>query len=158
MANEELKQRALAFATGLAEAAQSGGLDITAEQSREEPEGVTISFQGEDSRWLIGKAGQALDALQSLASTVINRQAGPRLYITFDADNFRARREATLTKIALEVADQVVSSGNEAVLDPMTALERRIVHKTLQERTDIRTYSEGEEPERYLVIAPATAD
>jgi spoIIIJ-associated protein len=157
MANEELKQRALEFAEGLAEAARAGGMDITAEQTRDEPEGVTISFQGADSRWLIGKAGQALDALQTMASLIVNRQAGSRLYITFDADNYRARREATLHKMATEIADQVVSGGQEAVLDPMSALERRIVHKALQDRADIRTYSEGEEPERYLVIAPAIA-
>ena len=157
MANEELKQRAWDFAQGLADAATDGGMEITAELTRDEPEGVTISFQGEDSRWLIGKAGQALDALQTLASLIINRQAGSRLYITFDADNYRARREATLNKMAAEIADQVVSSGQEAVLDPMSPMERRIVHKALQERGDIRTYSEGEEPERYLVIAPALA-
>lgn len=158
MANEELKKRAVEFAVGLAAAAQAGGMDITAEQTREEPEGVTVSFQGIDSRWLIGKAGQALDALQVIASTVVNRHAGSRLYVTFDADNYRARRESTLTKMALEIADQVVSTGQEAVLDPMSALERRIVHKVLAERADIRTYSEGEEPERYLVIAPMTGD
>ena len=152
MANEELKERAIDFAQGLAAAS---GMEITAELSRDEPEGVTISFNGEDSRWLIGKGGQALDALQTLASLIINRQAAGRLYITFDADNYRARRETTLTKMAVEIADQVVSAGQEAVLDPMSPMERRIIHKALQDRPDIRTYSEGEEPERYLVIAPS---
>lgn len=152
---EELKERALRFAEGLADAAQSGGFDISARLGRSEPEGVTLALDGTDARYLVGKGGQALDALQYLASLAVVRRGSARLHITFDADNYRLRRENTLRQMAQQVADQVISSGQEAVLDPMSGLERRIVHQALQEVPGIRTYSEGEEPERYLVIAPA---
>jgi spoIIIJ-associated protein len=152
MADEEQKQRAVAFAQGVAEAS---GLDLSVEIIRDEPDGVTIAFYGSDARLLIGRAGQGLDALQYLASLVVNRRAAVRIHITFDADEYRVRRENTLIKLATDLAQQVIATGQEAVLDPMSALERRIVHNALAGEMGIRTYSEGEEPERYLVIAPA---
>lgn len=152
---DELKERALEFAEGLAQAARADGFDITARLARSEEEGVTLAFDGADARCLVGRGGQALDALQYIASLAVVRRGSARLHITFDADDYRLRRENQLKKMAQEVADQVVSTGQEAVLDPMTGLERRIVHQALQEVPGIRTYSEGEEPDRYLVIAPA---
>jgi spoIIIJ-associated protein len=152
MADEEQKGRAIAFAKGVAEAS---GLELSAEISRDEPDGVTIAFHGPDARLLIGRSGQCLDALQYLASLVINRRGTARMHITFDADDYRVRRENTLIKLASDLAQQVVATGQEAVLDPMSALERRIVHNALAGEAGVRTYSEGEEPERYLVIAPA---
>jgi spoIIIJ-associated protein len=154
MADEEQKQRALAFAQGLAEAS---GLDVSAAVSRDEPEGVTIAFDGPDARMLIGRSGQCLDALQYIASLIVNRRGTARIHITFDADGYRVRRENTLIRLASELAQQVIATGQEAVLDPMSALERRIVHNALAGEPGVRTYSEGEEPERYLVIAPATS-
>jgi spoIIIJ-associated protein len=154
MADEEQKQRAIAFAKGLAEAS---GLDVSAEIRWEEPDGVTIAFDGPDARLLIGRSGQSLDALQYLCSLVVNRRGAARIHITFDADGYRLRRENTLVKLASDLAQQVIATGQEAVLDPMSALERRIVHNALAGEPGVRTYSEGEEPERYLVIAPAAS-
>ncbi|WP_309714147.1 R3H domain-containing nucleic acid-binding protein [Armatimonas sp.] len=148
---EDLKAQVLEFAQGFAE---TTGLDVTAEVTRDEPEGVLIGFQGTDAKQLIGRGGQVLDALQLIAINSIMGQGRGRLRVTFDADGYRLRREKMLTDMANELADQVASTGQEAVLDPLPPLERRIVHQILTERTDIQTYSEGEEPNRYIVIAP----
>jgi spoIIIJ-associated protein len=147
----ELKKQAIAFAEGFVNAS---GLNLTVNVVKEEPEGITLALGGEDARLLIGKGGQCLDALQYLTTLAVSRRANIRFHITYDADNYRARRENTLLRMATDLADQVIATGQEAVLDPMTAMERRIIHQALVERTGIRTYSEGEEPERYLVIAP----
>lgn len=147
------KERAQAFAEGFA---ASTGLEISARVTSDEPEGVTIAFDGPDARYLVGRAGQVLDALQYIASLSVNRRgSNTRLRVIFDADSYRARREETLRSLAAELADQVRSTGQEAVLDPLSPMERRIVHTALAEESGIRTYSEGEEPERYVIISPA---
>jgi spoIIIJ-associated protein len=148
-----LKQQALEFAEGLVKAS---GLEITASQTREEADGITIAFSGPDARYLVGKGGATLDAIQYLTSLAVTRKSGlNRFHIIYDADGYRERREATLKRLAQDVAAQVVQTGQEAVLDPLSPMERRIVHQALAEQTGVRTYSEGEEPERYIVIAPA---
>lgn len=149
---QELINRAVAFATGLAE---NSGLTVNARVVKEEADGITIAFDGTDARWLVGRGGQALDALQHIALLAVHRRGNQRFHITFDADNYRVRREQTLVNLANELAAQVVATGQEAVLDPLSPMERRIVHQTLTENSQVRTYSEGEEPERYIVIAPA---
>lgn len=150
--NERLIARAVEFAEGIA---ASSGLDVNVSVAKEEPEGVTLAFGGPDARFLVGKGGQVLDALQYLALLSLHKRSGTRFHVTFDADNYRARREQTLINLANDLAQQVMESGQEAVLDPLSPLERRIVHQALSENSAIRTYSEGEEPERYIVIAPA---
>jgi spoIIIJ-associated protein len=148
-----LKRQALEFAEGLAAAS---GLEITAAQVREEADGITIAFSGPDARYLVGKGGATLDAIQYLTSLAVTRKSGlNRFHIIYDADSYRERREATLKRLATDLAAQVLSTGQEAVLDPLSPMERRIVHQALAEQQGIRTYSEGEEPERYIVIAPA---
>jgi len=73
----------------------------------------------------------------------------------FDADDYRIRREKTLKELADDLAAQVLSTGQEAVLDPLSPMERRIVHNALAEIPGVRTYSEGEEPDRFVIISPA---
>ncbi len=153
----EMKERAIAFAEGLAGAS---GLDIFVATRDDGPETIQIAFEGPDSRLLVGRGGQVLDALQYLTQLSGNRRSivqtpGARLRVIYDADSYRARREATLHKLAAELSEQVRATGQEAVLDPLSAMERRIVHQAISEEPGIRTYSEGEEPERYIVIAPA---
>lgn len=149
-----LKEKAIAFAQGFA---QASGLDIEARVASEEPEGVVIAFDGSDARLLIGRNGQGLDSLQFLTLMVIHRRSGggPRLRVIYDADEYRKRREDTLKSLAAELAEQVRATGHEAVLDPLSPMERRIVHTALVDEPGIRTYSEGEEPERYVIISPA---
>jgi spoIIIJ-associated protein len=148
---EELKDKVRAFAEGFA---ISTGLEITCRVAKDEPESITMAFDGPDSRYLVGKAGQALDALQTLALNALVRRSSPRLHVIFDADFYRERREKLLVQMASQLADEVAASGQEAVLDPMSSLERRIVHNVLMEHGGVQTYSEGEEPNRCIVIAP----
>jgi spoIIIJ-associated protein len=152
MMDDDLRTRARRFAE---EVARTSGLDVTVAVTAEEAEGITIAFDGPDARQLVGRNGQVLDALQYLASLAVNRRGGQRLRIIFDAAGYRARREATLRQLAEDLAAQVKSTGQEAVLDPLSPLERRIVHTALAEDPGVRTYSEGEEPERFIIISPA---
>ena len=147
----ELKAKAISFAEGIAAASE---MDLSVRVAKEEPEGITLAFDGSDARCLVGRGGSGLDALQYIALLAVHRRGQGRFHITFDADDYRARREKTLINLATELAAQVVATGQEAVLDPLSPLERRIVHQALSENSGIRTYSEGEEPERYIVIAP----
>ena len=80
------------------------------------------------------------------------RDQRPRL--TVDADGYRARRAETLQRFAQQLAEQVMGSGQEAVTDPLNPMERRIVHTALVDHPDVTTYSEGEEPGRYVVVTP----
>lgn len=149
-----MKERALRFAEGLAEAA-APNLELTVRISAEEPEGVTLAFEGPDAHLMVGRNGQILDSLGFIAGQVLNRRGNARLRILFDADNYRGKRETTLKKLATDLAEQVLATGQEAVLDPLSPMERRIIHNTLAEIGGVRTYSEGEEPQRYIIISPA---
>jgi spoIIIJ-associated protein len=149
---EQLKEQVTTWAQGLASAT---GLDLKVRVARDEPEGITLSFDGPDAGLFSGRKGEVLDALQLLASFSLKGRGYPRLHLLFDADGYRERREQVLTQMASELAEEVVSSGQEAELEPLSAMERRIIHKVLVEIPGIRTYSEGEEPRRYIVIAPA---
>lgn len=95
-----------------------------------------------------------MNALQYLVNIVSGRKMQNGVRATIDANDYRRRREDALTNLANKIADQVVQRGEEAVLDALPAFERRIVHKALSVRTGIVTYSEGEEPNRRVVIAP----
>lgn len=149
---DALKARARAFAEGLAAASE---FDLQVSVASEEPDGVTLAFDGPDAHLLVGRHGQGLDALQFLAMLVVNRHARERLRVVFDADRYRARREEVLVKLARDLAAQVKESGEEAVLDPLSPMERRIVHSALVDDPAVTTYSEGEEPNRYIIISPA---
>ena len=148
---QELKQRIVDFA---AELVATSGLDITVEVTRDTSDSITVAFTGPDSHMLAGRGGRVLDALQLVASHAYVRRGAPRMHVLFDADNYRARREKMLVDMARDLAMQVESTGQEAVLDPLPAMERRIVHQALTEFPGVQTYSEGEDPDRYIVIAP----
>ncbi|GAB4462431.1 MAG: hypothetical protein OHK0029_29270 [Armatimonadaceae bacterium] len=150
---QQLTAQVLEFANGVI---ASAGLDASAETTLEEPDGVTVAFTGPDSRFLVGRGGAVLNALQYLALLSLTKRSNSRFHIIFDADNYRKRREETLRNLASDLARQVLETGQEAVLDPLSPLERRIVHQVLADNPGVRTYSEGEEPERYIVIAPAS--
>jgi spoIIIJ-associated protein len=115
---------------------------------------IQINITGGDSAVLIGKHGQTIDSLQYLVNVIINRHLEERVRISFDVEGYRERREDTLRQHALFLAKKVKESGQEAVLEPLRANERRIVHTALADDPDIYTYSEGTEPERYVVISP----
>ena len=146
-------ERARAYAEAFASASE---LDLTAQVTLDDAEGVTVAFDGPDAPLLAARRGQVLDALQLLATySLRGSRSGPRPpRLTFDAAGYRVKRAATLRQMAQEVADEVKSTGQEAVLDPLSPLERRIVHTALVDDPGVTTYSEGEEPDRYIIISP----
>lgn len=119
-------------------------------------ETLTGTVHGESMGLFIGHHGQTIDAVQHLASRIALRDGeGPRRRIVIDAEGYRARRREALEGQADDAADEAVRFDRAVSLDAMTAGERKIVHDHLRERTDVETHSEGEEPDRHLVITPA---
>lgn len=151
---QAVKDKAIQFAEGVATAA-APDLDLTARVSVDEPEGLVIAFEGPDAARMVGRNGQILDALGFIAGQVINRRGNARLRILFDADDYRKKREVTLVKLATDLSEQVLATGQEAVLDPLSPMERRIIHNVVAEMPGVQTYSEGLEPDRYIIISPA---
>jgi spoIIIJ-associated protein len=135
----------------------SHGLDLDATLAvREDEEAVYATLAGDDLGRLIGRHGQTIDALQYLVNAIVLRSDLPEAKpVVVDAAGYRARREATLTALADRTAERVRSSGEEEALEPMTAVERKIVHLRLKELAGVETRSEGTEPNRFVVVAPA---
>jgi len=125
-------------------------VDIT-----ETDERLTATIVGRELGLAIGKHGQTIDAIQYLANAVVWRGRGEeRKAVVVDAAGYRARREATLESLAKRSADRAISSGRSVELDPMTAVERKVVHVALKETEGVVTRSEGTEPNRFVVIDP----
>lgn len=121
----------------------------------EESEGVLTGLvEGDDVGLLIGHHGHTIDAVQHLAQRIVYRGGSPEARVVIDVGGYRERRAETLRSIALDAAEESLRSGQAVELDPMPAFERRIVHEYLRERGDVQTHSEGQEPERYLVVEP----
>jgi spoIIIJ-associated protein len=118
---------------------------------------VTGTVQGEDLGLFIGRHGQTIDAVQHLAFRVaLARGAGEEgdLRVVIDAEGYRARRTEALQRVADQAAEDARRYGRPVALDAMTASERKLVHEYLRDKGDVETYSEGEEPDRHLVVAP----
>lgn len=115
---------------------------------------VNLDLDGSDVAFLVGKHGEVLNNFQYLINVIANKQLNNGVRVTLDGNDYRERREAALTKQANDIATQVRDRGEEAVLDALPAFERRVVHNALAEMDGITTYSEGEEPNRRVVIAP----
>lgn len=130
------------------------GLELGIETRLGEEDIVHLNITGQNVGLIIGRHGQTLDALQYLANVVANRKPGPRIRIVLDAEGYRKRREETLTRLAHRTADRVIAQGRKIVLEPMNALERRVIHMALRTSPDVETYSEGEDPYRRVVIVP----
>ena len=116
---------------------------------------INLELDGKDAAYLIGKHGEILNAMQYLLNVIVTKQLENGTRITLDGGNYRRKREEALENLAVRIAEQVRDRGEEAVLDALPAFERRVVHKALSEFDGISTYSEGEEPNRRVVIAPA---
>jgi spoIIIJ-associated protein len=113
---------------------------------------LTGSVEGHDVGLFIGRRGQTIDAVQHLAQRIVFQGGSPDARVVIDADGYRERRAEILRSMALDAAEKALDAGQAVALDPMPASERRIVHEYLRERDDVETHSEGEEPERYLVV------
>jgi spoIIIJ-associated protein len=130
------------------------GLDATVEVA-DDGETCTGTVSGDDLGLFIGRHGQTIDAVQHLAQ----RAAGPRSgddarRIVIDAEGYRERREMMLQRQADQAVEDALRSARPVALDAMTASERRLVHEYLRDHDGVQTYSEGDEPDRHLVVAP----
>ncbi|HBC91632.1 MAG TPA: protein jag [Pelotomaculum sp.] len=123
-------------------------------KANEKDHEIQINLEGDDLGILIGRRGETLDSLQYLVNLSVNKNQEVRKKIIIDIEGYRRRREETLRKLALKLADKAKQRGRNVVLEPMSSQERRIIHTVLQGRDDIYTFSEGEEPLRKIVIAP----
>jgi spoIIIJ-associated protein len=123
---------------------------------REDDEVVTVTVSGPDVALLIGRHGQTIDAVQYLLNAIAHRGHGDeRKEVVVDAAGYRERRRATLETLAVRTAQQVQATGEAVELEPMTAVERKVVHLKLKELEGVQTTSEGTEPNRYVVVLPA---
>lgn len=121
----------------------------------EDDDKLYASIRGEKVGVLIGRRGKTLNDLQYLANTIMRCQFSQfRKMIIIDVENYRSRRERTLTQLAKSIARKVDADGREQILEPMTPQERRVIHLALQDYAGVVTYSKGEEPHRKVVIAP----
>jgi len=119
-------------------------------------ETITVSCTGPDLGMLIGRHGQTIDAIQYLANAAMYRgHDDERKEVVVDAAGYRARRRASLEALAVRSAERALADGESVELDPMTAVERKVVHIRLKEFDGVETTSEGTEPNRFVVIRPA---
>lgn len=121
----------------------------------EDADTVTITCTAADVALLIGRHGQTIDAAQYLLNAIAHRGYGDeRKEVVVDAAGYRERRRATLESLAVRTAQQVQLTGERVELEPMTAVERKVVHLRLKEFEGVETSSEGTEPNRYVVVLP----
>ena len=128
------------------------GVDVTIDMGTD-PEGNVYGFiQGDTLGILIGRRGETLDALQYLTSLKVNRGRESYTRVTLDTENYRAKREDTLIRLANRMANRALRTGRKVSLEPMNPYERRIIHFALQQNEGVTTHSEGDEPNRHVVI------
>lgn len=131
-----------------------GAMGIVARvEVRETDDEVFVTCSGDDLGLLIGKHGQTIDALQAVANAAVYR-SGTHKSVTVDAAGYRDRRRLTLEGIAVRSAERA-AQGERVLLEPMSPVERKVVHERLKEFPGVQTASEGTEPNRYVVVLPA---
>ena len=134
---------------------EASDLEVTAVVGSVQGRYVNVTIDGKDASYLVGKHGEVINALQYLVNIVSNRRFRNGIRATIECNDYRRKREEQLIGLAKQISAQVIERNEECVLDALPAFERRIVHRALQEIEGVSTYSEGEEPNRRVVIAPA---
>lgn len=129
-------------------------MNVTATAEAEEGEQVHINILTQNSYAVIGHRGEILDAMQVLAGAVANIGRDEYERVVVDCEEYRAKREQTLRRLAGRIAEKAVRTGRKVSLEPMTPYERRIIHSALADNTEVKTTSEGKEPMRYIVVVP----
>ncbi len=137
--------------TFLKEIAEKMGLELEF-KAKTGKELVYLEMNGKDSRTVIGKRGQTLDAIQYLTSLVVNKNNEKYTKVVVDAENYRAKRQKTLEQLANRLASKVIKTKKYVRLEPMNPYERKVIHATLQKNPEITTRSEGDEPYRRVII------
>ena len=128
------------------------GVEVEIAMGQDAEGNVYGQMTGDTLGILIGRRGETLDALQYLTSLKVNRGKEGYTRVTLDTENYRARREDTLMRLANRMANRAVKTGRRVSLEPMNPYERRIIHSALQANDRVDTHSEGDEPNRHVVI------
>ena len=136
----------------LAELTKLMGVDVTIDMGTDAEGNVYGFINGDTLGILIGRRGETLDALQYLTSLKVNRGRDSYTRVTLDTENYRAKREDTLIRLANRMANRALRTGRKVSLEPMNPYERRIIHFALQQNEGVTTHSEGDEPNRHVVI------
>ena len=136
----------------LKELTQLMGVDVEVAVGTDAENNVFVQMTGDTLGILIGRRGETLDALQYLTSLKVNRGKDDYTRVTLDTENYRAKREDTLIRLANRMANRAVKTGRKVSLEPMNPYERRIIHSALQANDAVDTHSEGDEPNRHVVI------
>jgi spoIIIJ-associated protein len=124
----------------------------------EDAEQIVGRVDGEDVGLLIGRRGQTIDAVQLLCYRAAFRGLQERKRVVVDAAGYRERRQEAIERQADRAAERALKAGKEIELEPMTPSERRVVHQHLKDRAGVETFSEGDEPERSVIVAPLLSD
>lgn len=130
----------------------------SAVEMEETAEAITATVVGEDLGLVIGRHGATIDALQHLAGRAAFRDEDERKRVIVDAAGYRERREEILTSAAERAVEDALATEAPVELEPMSAAERRVVHTYLKDRAEVETHSEGDEPDRRLVVTPASTE
>lgn len=138
--------------TFLADLTRLMGVEVSINAHRDDEGNVRVDMFGDTLGILIGRRGETLDALQYLTSLYVNRDQEDYTRVTLDTENYRAKREEALRRLANRMANRAVKTGRKVVMEPMNPYERRILHSALQQNDAVTTHSEGEEPNRHVVI------
>lgn len=138
----------------LREALELMKMNMTVSRIEEDEEAIKIEMEGEDSGILIGRRGQTLDAFQYWLNVAMHRKVECEKRVVLDVEEYRVRQRSELEHLAKRTAEQATERQMSMALRPMSAYERRIVHVTLQDSEDVETVSEGEEPDRKVLIVP----
>ena len=150
MATGDKAQRIEAFLTGLMEHLDNDARPVI---TLNEDGSYHVELVGSDLGALIGRRGETLDAIQQLTNYSINRGQNKRVRIHLDAENYRAKREETLERLARKTASKALKYHRNMTLEPMNAYERHVIHAALQDFDGVTTYSTGTEPNRRVVVS-----
>ncbi len=134
------------------------GLDVSAAVSTDAEGHVFVQMDGDPQGILIGRRGETLDALQYLTSLRVNRGREDYVRVTLDSEGYRRKREEALVRLANRMANRARKTGRRVSMEPMNPYERRIFHSALQAFPDVATHSEGEEPNRHVIITPVSPE
>jgi spoIIIJ-associated protein len=123
-----------------------------------EDEVIVVTIDGEQTEALVGPRGSVMEAIHEITKTVLHRQADDTARVRIDIAGYAERRRQALSIYAAQLIDQVLGEGGEIMLEPMSAADRKVIHDAVAEREGVRSYSEGEPPRRYVVIATTDVD
>ena len=138
------------FVSGLMERM---GVEADIDISRRDNGGINVKLSGSGMGAIIGRRGETLDAIQHLTNYVVNRDSDKHMHISVDAENYRAKREESLTKLAEKMAEKAIKYKRSMALEPMNSYERHVIHTALQNYDGVTTSSTGVEPNRRVVVS-----